>query len=202
MTSEPFFVAPIVEGHGEVQAVPILLKRIADECVPRVALRVNPPLRVKVSSFVRVDDYFRRHVELAARKAKPWARSCVLILIDCEDERPCKLGPKLLAQARRCRSDVPFLVVLACREYESWFLAAAQSLRGCCGLPPDVMAPDQPHSVRDAKGWLSQRMQAPYNPPDHQPRMTQQFSFTEASTAPSFERCLARLRSLLRTSGH
>src|ERR1017187_4442564 len=99
--SRSFFIAPIVEGHGEVQAVPILLKRLMAGVTPDARLRLNPALRVKAGSFVNDDDYFNKYVELAALKAKPWPNSCVLILLDCEDDCPGELGPKLLERERR-----------------------------------------------------------------------------------------------------
>ena len=190
--SEVAFVAPIVEGQGEVQAVPILLRRIAAQCSPSLELRINPPLRVKSGSFLHDEDYFRRHVELAARKAKPWSKSCVWILLDCEDECPAILGPSILQRAVGCRPDVIIFVTLAYREYETWFLAAAHSLRGVCNLPMDIDSPANPEGFRDAKGWLAARLGVAYNEPNHQPRLTAKFAFTEAAKVPSFARILDR----------
>lgn len=195
--SNSFFIAPIVEGHGEIQAVPILLRRIASDSVPAAQLNLNPPIRVKVGSFLNDDEYCRRHIELAARKAKPWPKSCVLILLDCEDTCPAELGPKILIRTQNFRSDVPVMVVLACREYETWFLAAARSLRGVCGLPIDLEPPDNPEAIRDAKGWLSAKMNLSYNETDHQPRLTNAFAFNEAATVDSFERGFQKLRKFL-----
>jgi hypothetical protein len=192
--SRAFFIAPIVEGHGEVQAVPVLLRRLAKQLAPTSQLNLNPALRVKAGSFANDADYFRRHVELAARKAKQWPDSCVLIVLDCEDACPPCLGPELLSRAKACRSDVTIIVVLACREFETWFLAAARSLRGVCGLPNDLEPPDNPESLRDAKGWLSARMHQPYNEPDHQPKFTEAFAFEEAMIIRSFARGFKRLR--------
>jgi len=189
-----FFIAPIVEGHGEVQAVPILLKRLAAEANPEARLQLNPALRVKAASFVNDNDYFERYLELAARKARPWANSCVLILLDCEDACPAELGPKLLQKASTTRPDVTMFVLLAYREYETWFLSAARSLRGVCGLPADLEPPDDSESIRNAKGWLSVRMRLPYNETDHQPRLTAAFAFQEAATVDSFARALQKLR--------
>ena len=112
-----FFIAPIVEGHGEVQAVPILLRRLRDDAMPALPLRLNPPLRVKAGSFLNDDNYFSKYLELAARKTKPWPNSCVMILLDCEDNCPGKLGPELLKKAKALRSDVIIIVILAYREY-------------------------------------------------------------------------------------
>lgn len=196
-----FFIAPIVEGHGEVQALPLLLRRVAAEAKPSVELELNPALRVKPGSFFQDENYFRKYVELAARKAKAHPGGHVLILLDCEDECPGQLGPHILKRAQDCRSDVEFIVTLAKREYETWFLAAAQSLRGVCGLPMDISPPDKPESIRDAKGWLSQKMGITYNEPEHQPRMTSCFDFKTAATVHSFHRTVSKLQLLFGKSG-
>jgi hypothetical protein len=193
------FIAPIVEGHGEVYALPVLLRRLASTVAPEIDLRLNPALRIKAASFLNEDDgeYFRKYVELAALKAKAWQDSCVLILLDCEDCCPAELGPKIFQRASSCRPDIIFIVVLAYREYETWFLTAAESLRGICGLPDDVCAPQDPESFRDAKGWLSGKMRVPYNEPEHQPRMTSAFSFEQAKQSRSFNRCFEKLADFL-----
>jgi hypothetical protein len=189
-----FFIAPIVEGHGEVQAVPVLLRRLAADATPTAQLHLNPALRVKAGSFVNDDDYFNKYVELAALKAKTWPNSCVLILLDCEDDCPDELGPKLLEKAKAGRPDVTIIVILAYREYETWFLAAAHSLRGVCGLPADLDPPDDPELFRNAKGWLSAKMNLRYNESDHQPRLTAAFAFDEAKVVDSFARALQKLQ--------
>jgi hypothetical protein len=190
-----YFIAPIVEGHGDVQAIPILLQRMLFDLRSDVLLSVNPALRVKAGSFLRDQSYFARYVELAARKAKD--RGSVLILLDSEDDCPAQLGPELACRAAAVRSDVPIVVALAHREYETWFLAAARSLRGICGLPADLDPPLAPEAIRDAKGWLSARMPAAYNEPNDQPALTSQFSFDEAATVPSFVRLRRKLQNLL-----
>lgn len=192
--SRSYFIAPIVEGHGEVQSVPVLLRRFAIEHVPMSQLSLNPALRVKAGSFANDADYFRKYMELAARKAKQWPNSCVLIVLDCEDDCPRQLGPDLLSRAKACRPDVTIIVVLAHREFETWFVAAARSLRGVCGLPNDLEPPVDPESLRNAKGWLSANMRHSYNEPDHQPKLTAAFAFDEALATKSFARGLRKLR--------
>jgi hypothetical protein len=63
------YVAPIVEGQGEVEALPALLHRMAILSGVEGVLRVNPPIRVKSGSFLHDHDYFRKRVALAAAKA-------------------------------------------------------------------------------------------------------------------------------------
>lgn len=185
------FVAPIVEGHGEQGAIAPLLRRIGAE-LGIGTIRVNRPLRVRADRFLRDDTEFTRYVELAARKAKP-ELGCVLILLDADDVRPCELGPSILARAQDVRRDVPIVVALAHREYETWFLAAARSLRGFRGLPDDLEPPAIPTAIRDAKGWLSDRMGKPYDPVVDQVAFTSVFDLTEAKAAPSFDRLVRKL---------
>jgi hypothetical protein len=191
----PVFV-PIVEGHGEVQAVPILLRRIAGEAGdPFVAIGVNPPIRVKAGSFINDQEYFGRYVSLAAEKARQ-AAGIVVILLDCEDDCAAELGPRLAAQARAVRADVTTLVCLAVREYETWFLAAALSLRGQGGLPVNLEPPPDAERIRNAKGWLSQRMPGKYDPIVHQSSFTSVFDLDAAKHGSrSFVRLFDRLSS-------
>jgi hypothetical protein len=175
---------PIVEGHGEQQAVPALLYRLAHQQVP---LRVNPPIRIKSGSFLRDEEYFRRYVELAAAKAAE-TNGHVLILLDCEDGCSAELGPRLLQRACEVHGQVSFLVCLAYREYETWFVTAAPSLGGHFGLPNNLQAPAEPERIRDAKGWLSQHMPRRYDPIVHQLGFSRVFDITQARCNASFRR--------------
>lgn len=190
------YIAPIIEGHGEVEAVPALLHRIAQVEAPNHVLIVNAPIRVKAGSFFNDEIYFRKYITLAAGKAAQ-ASGVVLILLDCEDDCPATLGPGLIARAQAIRGDVRYMVVLAYREYESWFLAGARSLRGTGGLPDDLDPPDDVHGVRDAKGWLGVRMAVPYDPVIHQLEFSRRLDLQEARSNASFNRLYERIRTAL-----
>ena len=193
------YVAPIVEGHGEVEALPALLHRIAISVGVEGTLRVNPPIRVKSGSFLHDHDYFRKQVALAAAKAAQ-AGGTVLILLDCEDDCPATLGPVLLQRAKAVRGDVVVIVALAYREYETWFITAARSLRGLRGLPHDLDPPPVPEKIRDAKGWLGARMAFGYDPVIHQLEFSRRFDLEEARANPSFNRFYQHTRKLLKGS--
>lgn len=188
-------IVPIVEGQGEVQAVPNLLHRIVAAIAPDAWLQVSPPIRVKAGSFFQDDEYFRRHILLASAKAAQH-QGHVLILLDCEDDCPARLGPVLLQRAGAVRNDVSMIVCLAHREYETWFLAAAHSLRGCCGLSPQLTPPAHPEAHRGAKEWLSRYMPYPYDPVQHQLELTRAMDLTQAQQNQSFRRLVRKIQTL------
>ena len=53
----PVVIAPIVEGHGEVQAVPVLIRRVAAHVAPGVNVDVPRPHRRSRSKLVRSDSF-------------------------------------------------------------------------------------------------------------------------------------------------
>ncbi len=149
-------VVTIVEGHGEVAAFPVLLRRLCEWRTPNVQMHVPNPIRVRRDRFLNREGEFKRHLLLAAQKCGDdgW----VLVLLDADDDCPAELGEEILRRAQRYVSHRRVSVVLANREYESWFIAAAESLQGCRGFvfgPSDAIDAERP---RDAKGWMRQRM--------------------------------------------
>jgi hypothetical protein len=190
-------IACIVEGHGETQAVPILVRRIAHTLDLSFPLQINCTLRLPRYKLVRPGE-LERAVELAARKTG--GRGAILILIDSDDDCPARLGPQLLERARKARSDFPIGVILAKSEFKCWFLAAAESLRGHRGLPSDLSPPLDPESIRGAKEWLRDRMtgEAPYSPSLDQPALTACFDLElAAGRSDSFEKCIREIKHLI-----
>ena len=118
-------IAPIVEGYGDVKAVPVLVRRVAAHVAPGVAVDVLRPHRRPRSALV-----LRGELERYGRIALtgcPDAR--LLVLVDADEDCPAELGPQLSEriaslQIRRVG------VVLAKHEFENWFLASAESLGG------------------------------------------------------------------------
>lgn len=189
-------VACIVEGHGEVQALPILLSRIGAALAPPVYPTVLRPHRIPASKLVQEGE-LERAVEFAARKTG--TGGALFILLDCDDGCPAKEGPVLLERAKAERPDCRIAVVLAKREYEAWFLAAAESLRGRRGLGDAITKPDDPEALRDAKGWLTGQMEgnASYSETTDQPAMTALFDMRMARACDSFDKCYREVTALL-----
>ena len=190
-------IVAIVEGHGEVAAVPILLRRIAAAIVPTAHIDVLPPIRVDRSRVVKQDE-LERAVELAARIAG--TDGSILILLDADDDCPADLGPNLLQRARTARPDFAIRVVLAKAEYEAWFLAAAASIAGRHEVDEAIVPPDDPEGIRDAKRWLTGQMPVgrSYRPTRHQAALTEYFDLEAARrAAPSFDKLWRDVRALL-----
>jgi Domain of unknown function (DUF4276) len=152
-------VVPIVEGHGEVEALPILLRRMGAQLTPSVELKTQMPIRVKRDRFLNENEpsEFNRIIKLAAQKCDE--NGWILILLDADDDCPAELGAKIYARAKALIAHKPISVVLANREYEAWFLAAATSLDGQRGFSlesnPQAI---EPESIRGAKEWMGARM--------------------------------------------
>lgn len=189
-------LACIVEGHGEVDAVPLLLRRVALAIRPDLSVHVEQPLRVSRNKLVKPGE-LERTVELAGRRVGP--QGAVLLLLDSDDECPAHLAPALLSRARKTRSDLAIGVVLAKREFEAWFLAAAESLRGKRGLSPNLTAPEEPESIRGAKEWLTAHMEPgrKYVETLDQPALAAIFDLELARRASSFDKFYRDVASLL-----
>lgn len=189
-------LACIVEGHGEAQAVPVLLRRLASAVDPTLALQVEQPIRITKGKLLQAGE-LERAVELAARKVS--GAGAVLILLDSDENCPAMLGPSLLGRARAVRGDVPISVVLAKHEFEAWFLAAAESLRGRRGLRDDLESPVQPENVQGAKEWLTDRMigDRHYVETLDQPALAAIFDLAAARRSDSFDKCWREMNRLI-----
>lgn len=171
-------VAPIVEGEGEVAALPVLLRRLNEWRTPGLYVQVSPPIRVKRDRFLNRDDEFRRHVLLAAAKSGP--SGWVLILLDADDDCPAALGRATLERACLI-TDRPLSVVIANREFEAWFIASARSLHGYRRFACESCEAIEAEVPRDAKGWMAERMSdRTYRPTTDQPSFAARMDLQQA----------------------
>jgi hypothetical protein len=170
-------VYPIVEGHGEVTAAPVLLRRLLEHA-NCFGVSVGRPIRQTQPKFRREADV-RAAVALACKQPQCAA---VLLLFDGEDDCPAELGAKVCAWAQSAAAPIPCEVVIAYREYETWFLAAVESLRGHCHIRNDATAPADPETRRNAKGALETFMPsgASYAETIHQARLSAVFNMAVA----------------------
>jgi hypothetical protein len=169
-------VVPIVEGHGEYESVRPLLERIWLEVALGEYIDVLRPIRHGRQRLAREAE-LRRAVQLAASKLANAGEKdmpgLILVLVDADDDPPCLLGPQLLNWAKQAHPDGDVACVVANVEYETWFVAAAESLSKYLDLRPDTAVPDNPERQRAGKGWIERRFRGPkYSETQDQPALT------------------------------
>lgn len=181
----PFVLATIVEGDGEVRALPVLIRRL------RPLWQVPNPIRLpRTKAIDRATDQPRpdvlaRYLAIArARVQEHGGRGAVLLLNDSDDSCAATLGPRLRQQAESSLAGLRCQAVLACREFEAWFLAA-----GIVDWTGD------PESPRDAKGIVARAL-GYYSPTADQARLAASMDLDRAAGARSFRHLLTALDRL------
>ena len=190
----------IVEGHGEVGAIPVLLRRFANEVFALYEFNVLQPYRLPKGRMT-AGHYLENAVTLARLKLNQYdGNQAILIVLDADDDCPGRDAPALLDRAESVAGPIPVSVVFAKAEYESWFLAAVRSLRGYERITNGATAPPNPETIRGAKEHLQRYCMIPgatYRATVDQPALTVRFSFEEARQAcPSFDKLWRDLERL------
>ncbi|HEX6898267.1 MAG TPA: DUF4276 family protein [Thermoanaerobaculia bacterium] len=176
-------ILPVVEGYSEVEAVPVLLRRLLGR-LGQPEVQVAHPFRVSRTKMVRPGE-IERAVQQGIRSRTGIVG--VLVILDADDDDPESLETSLL---HRCRQAIhlPVGIVAARRELEAWFLGSKDSLRGVCGIREIANAPDGPEAIRGAKERLTRNMDGNrrYLEVDDQPVMAARMDLDLA-----LQRCLS-----------
>lgn len=199
-------VAPIIEGHGEVEAVGVLLRRVAAE-MASATIQVVKPFRLPKGKLLpgktgarRVDGQeLRRALDTAStllKYADSSARKFAMLICDADEDLACEIAPRILAEARVVRADLDLACVIANREYETWFIAAAESLAKHLAVRPGDEAimsdPEGRQSHTGARGekWVSDRFRGPsYQKTVDQAKLTGAMDLTLCrARSPSFDK--------------
>ena len=193
-------IQPIVEGHGDVLALPILLRRLVHEAQVG-GVDIGRPIRRPRSRLVD-----KVGVQQAARLALEQPDcGAVFMLFDGDSDCPAHLGPTVQTWATAAAAGTPCRVVLAHHEYEAWFLAAIESLRGRRGVRIDAKPHPAPDSPRGAKEQLEARMQpgASYLETTDQPALSAMFSLPATyRRSRSFRKLADSFANLARAMGY
>ena len=130
--------------------------------------------------------------------------SGILVLLDADDDCPAELAPSLEHWARDAAGGKPCALVMANREYEAWFLASIEALRGKAGILPGAISHPNPEAPRDAKGELELRMPpgASYSASVDQPTLTVHLNLEKAyRRCRSFRKLVSAFGSLAAAAG-
>ena len=192
-----FTITSIVEGHGEIDAVRLVLNRLVYAIRPKEYVRVaTPTLLPRGLMTSGPDDKIAQRLNLAAAEIGD-GPGIVLIALDADDDAACEIGPLVLARAVRLRGDVTPLVCVFEREFEVIYLASITELRGRCGIPNNAVPPSNPETIRDAKGTLARIRGTPYSPRIDQARFAAAFDLDAARAVTCFARLWLKLKQHL-----
>jgi hypothetical protein len=192
-------VQPIVEGHGDVDAVPVLLRRLLKEASV-FNIDVGRPIR-RSQSELHTQTGIQKAVRLALLQPECAA---ILFIFDSEDSCPKELAPTILEWARQVAGSRLCSVVLAYREYETWFLAAIESLRGKCGIQDDAEFLPNYENLRGAKEALEKYMprNRSYHETIDQVKLTVHFDLSRAySRSRSFRKLVKSVGDVITVLG-
>ena len=190
-------IQPVVEGYGEVEALPLLLRRLLGEVGAWV--EIGTPIR-RPRNQLASELGVMRAVEIARRQP---ACEAILIVFDGDRDCPAELGPKVRGWAEAA-ARLPCEVVLPHREYEAWFLAAIESLRTHDLIRTDAESHPEPEKPRGAKEQLQERLAAGrvYSPTRHQAALSASFSLELAfRRSRSFRKLTTSFGSLIEAMG-
>lgn len=156
-------IVPIVEGEGEVEAVPKLLSKLLNE-IGRYEITVARPKNANGRSNLDKPGGLEDFVKLS------WGeRDCgaVLILADADKECAVTLARAYVERLQVMSLKCPVVVVIAQCEYEAWFLASLATIvgkpwQGRAGLPPELGYTGNCEAITGVKGWLGRHL-----PPGH-----------------------------------
>lgn len=194
-------IKPIVEGFGDVLAVPELLRRIQYEYgVGGHGVQIARPIKWNRCHF-NSEDQVKKAVRLAV--AEPDCAG-VLIVFDSDDDCPKSYAPRVAKWSNEESRAIPCEVVMADREFEAWFLAATESLRGRSGISPDAVSEDNPETIRGAKERLELKMpwNVSYSETSDQVALTSRLDLrTVHDRCRSFRKLVKAFRQLLISAG-
>lgn len=163
-------IVPIVEGHGEKEAVPLLLRRILSSyemwnwtvARPIQVGNLNK-LKMKLQSFIK---YALKYKDCAG----------ILILLDLDDGCPAMENKNLSEPRHNLYLTCPVSVVFAHREYEAWFLASIETIASDKNnkFSQNLIYTKSVESKRGVKEWLSSQLPSGYSykPTVDQARLT------------------------------
>ncbi len=150
-------IVPIVEGPGDAEAIPVLLRKVL-AYLNKSHIHVATPKNAHGCSNIERPGGLEKFVEHAFR-----TKECggVLLVLDTDGDVRCPktLAPALASRIRKYGARKPVAIVFAKNEYEVWFIASVESIagkpiKGNAGIAQGVTAPTSCESVRNPKAWI------------------------------------------------
>jgi len=153
-------IVPIVEGPGDVQATPVLLRKILFDRFDCYDIGIATPKNARGRSSLDRPGGIEKFVEYAALTPNCGA---IIVLVDADNDCAAELAEQICSRCKTVGVSVPIAVVCAVREYEAWFLASlhsirGHSIRGGLALDKDVVYEGNLEALSGVKEWITQQM--------------------------------------------
>jgi hypothetical protein len=166
-------IVPIVEGDGEVDAVPKLLFKILHE-MGRYDIFIGRARNAKGCDNLKKPGGLETYIRQA------WTESdCsgILILMDADDDCAKSLAESFSQRARTMGAKYPTVCVIAKHEYEAWLLASVETLAGHTfkdgsTLSANLQCPVEVETLSGIKGLFTKNLSGTfaYGETEHQIR--------------------------------
>jgi len=167
-----YTIACIVEGHAEVDALPILIRRV----LPHV--HVPRPVRGLRTKLHDINELSRLAAIADSNIRSGGRHGGILALFDADDDCAATLGPRLQRELTEKFGHRMTRLVLPVNEFESWLIAGRTD------------APVATDETRATKTWLRRQL-GRYSPTADQPSLTAEFDLKLAARmSRSFQRFL------------
>jgi Domain of unknown function (DUF4276) len=180
----------VVEGDGEVAALPILVRRHLHENREIYDIDVAKPKNSKGRGNLDAPGGVERYTRHAAL---PDDVCGVLVLCDADSDPVCEFGPSMQKRAEGAVPTKPVLATLAVGEFENWIVASSETLN------IDGPTEDIDYEKLDAEHIIRRwRFPKSYVKPLHQPGYADSLDFDRvAARCPSFFRLLRCIDDLI-----
>ena len=192
-------IVPVVEGPGDVAALPELLGRILRERFnrPDVIVAQGKSGVVTTNGRQKLESKLENFLRHAQNKPECDA---ILVLLDADDDCPVELAQRLLQRCEQIGLNRPVQIVCAHRSYESWFLASLDTIKGQRGISDTAVLSQAAEDVSNPKQWLTDQMPTgqAYKETIHQASLSQSIDIGMARhNSRSFRRLCHALEQLL-----
>ncbi len=193
-------IVTIVEGYGEIEAASHLIRRVLHEHFEEYGLQVSRPKRLKRQ---RIKKDLPRMLQHAANE-----KGCraIIVLVDSDKNCAQELASKMALIASRLNIQLPVAIVCPNSEYETWFIASIDTIRGkSIGrrralIDPEAACPENVECIGGAKEWLQSRMLGgmSYKPTQDQAPFTERIDLQlAAKRSRSFRRLFHAIEEIL-----
>jgi hypothetical protein len=187
-------IQPIVEGEGDLYAIPVLLRRICYDMECGLGAVIATPMKVPRSKMVK-EECFKRYVRIA--NSQPGCK-LILLFMDADDDCAKEVSEKLRSWIDEESICVKCEIIVIPREYECWLIAALESLRGIRGISENAISHTCPERVRNPKIIITKFMagSAAYHESADQAALTGRLDLNVVrQKCKSFSRLVAKIES-------